>query len=245
MILYPIKKGILVQPFGANAEFYSQNYGIKAHNGIDIVSFHGDSILCSEDGLVVKIWNTIDSSITHGFGVYVLGNSFDMNGCQTLYIYWHTMSDLQCAVNQSVKQGDTLAFEGQSGGVYVAGVKVPDSQIGVAPFPGTHLHWGNIKVKKVPETKGQVLANQDGSAYKTPDGFFLEFQNYDNGFRGCVDPMLNDIIYYPDWITQQVIAIAGETNDIAVQLPEPQKSSLLMLIASFLDKLLTWRRSIQ
>ena len=212
-VLFPIKKGVISQNFGENAEFYKERFGVSFHNGTDIVSYHGDTILCPEDGKIVRTFDIYTGSVTAGFGLYLLGEP-DANGEANLHILWHTMSNLQCGVGYKVKQGDVLAYEGASGQVYVNMQPVPDDKKGVSPFPGTHLHWGKQRViMTAPE--------------------FYTILNPDNGVRGCIDPMKSDIIYYGEWLLNKV---AQETPPPPILPLEPEKEE----VVSWLTAVTQW-----
>jgi len=213
MILFPIKNGKIVQGYGENVEFYKQRFGLTGgHNGIDIVSFHGDDLLCAEDGFVYKIYNISSGSVTKGFGVCILTNPNE-NGIVTEWVYWHTMSNIQVKEEDKVKQGQLLAFEGDSGYVYTNGQPVPDSQKGIPPYPGTHLHWGKRFCKKTLNPTGIVLAINEFSvgtvpellSYKDNDGYYYEILNINNGCYGFVNPMSdgNPPLNYDAWMANQ------------------------------------------
>lgn len=244
--LFPVRQGFISQGFGMNVQFYKDRFGITGgHNGTDIVSqpiAHGDLLFASKDGVVVRAYDLSHGSITAGFGLWLLCDP-DENGICDVFIYWHTMSNLKCVEGERVKQGDILAYEGDSGSVFVDMQPVPDEAKGLPPYPGTHLHWGKFQVKKtkVSEISGKTLLTQlDGQPYYGPDGDYFEWLNFNDGMRGCVDPMLTDIIHYDQWLLEQVNTV-GEA--IAVVAPTVTPEQIAPVTNAF-AKLVNWILSI-
>lgn len=243
MILNPVEKGKITQPFGVNGKFYLANFGVVGHNGVDIVSFHGDKIYAPEDGIVFKVYDLTHGSVTKGFGVHLITKP--INGLCRVHILWHMMSNLCVKDGDEVKQGDILGYEGASGAVFENGVAVPDDKKGVPPYPGTHCHWGELIVKQtIQPSLNFCLAGMGGKQYQDSEGFFYEIQNYANGFRGCVDPMTPDVVDYDVWLTQKAVETAIVATNLIPEIPEPQKTTLgqaiinlLLKVASFLEKL--------
>ncbi len=65
-LYYPHNPHYIFQKFGETAflQYYKDNgINFKGHNGLDIVSNHGDPIYASHDG---EAWYEIDSSQGHG-----------------------------------------------------------------------------------------------------------------------------------------------------------------------------------
>ncbi len=235
-ILYPIKNGVITQKYGANVDFYKQRFGVNGHNGIDIVSFHGDSLFCPEDSVVVRVYGSKAGSVSGGFGLYLLGNPDENQECN-LWVLWHTMSNICVSFNQEVKQGDVVAYEGASGQVYVNMNPVPDADKGNPPYPGTHLHWGNMRVKTNPFPNITSVSDINRISFEH-NGMFFDILNQDNGFRGCVDPLLSDIIYFDDWKKQKISQTITEALVVVQQLPQEQQVSVLQKIIEFLKNII-------
>ena len=242
--LFPTQNGLITQKFGENADFYFQRFGIKGgHNGIDIVEGHGTPIYSSQNGTVCRVYDMEHGSVTAGFGVYVLGES-DENGICDVFIYWHTMSNIPVTLGQKVQMGDVIAYMGDSGQVYTNMVAVPDSEKGIPPYPGTHLHWGKFQVKMtntINDVDGGkiVLTKNDGTAYQDELGNYYEWLNFENGMHGCVDPLLAPIIYYNQFIARKAAQISEQAANIIEKAPEEevskeQKITLLQKIINFL-----------
>lgn len=198
MILFPVRGGTISQKFGENPDFYKSRFGINGHNGVDIVSFHRDSLFACEDGTVFKVYDLKTGSVTKGFGLYLLGDS-DKDGVCNVWVYWHTMSNIKTKSGDRVKTGDIIAFEGASGQVYEDGVEVPDDKKGVFPYPGTHLHWGYMKAVRTKEVKNRALSDITGNVYWDKEGFAYEVLDYDNGTNGYVDPLTTNPEQYGIW----------------------------------------------
>ena len=237
-ILFPIKNGNVTQKFGESADFYLKRFGITGgHNGVDIVSFHGDSIYCPEDGTIVRTYDISHGSVTAGFGIWLVGNP-DENNESNIWILWHTMSNLNCIEGQKVKQGDVLAYEGDSGSVYTGGVQVPDSKKGLPPYPGTHLHWGKIKAKRVLESSNQCLANLQGVSYRDSDNYLYEIIDFNNGMRGCINPMDGNVISFNEWIDEKTVQTVQEAIPLIKQITGvDQREAWYQFLLDFLKKL--------
>jgi len=104
------------QDFGhvGQLQYQYEKWGLKGHNGVDIVIYSGDSIHASHDG-IVKI-QPIDSE--GGVGVDI----WNKEGYKTRY--WHLLN-VVAEDGQEVKQGDLIAYGDNTGF-----------------STGSHLHWG-------------------------------------------------------------------------------------------------------
>lgn len=252
--LFPVKNGTISQGYASTGDLdgktYLQTFGTATHGALDIVSFHGDSLYACEDMDCYKTWTLNDQSLaeglSHGFGARFISKP-DSNGVCREYVYWHTMSNLKVVRNQPVNQGDVIGFEGDSGQVYQGGVAVPDSQKGLPPYLGTHLHWGYRLVQQTKDNTqaGKYLADIQDVIYKDINGFYYKILNADNGNNGMLDPMGLDLIYYDEWEKEQIEAKAVSVVSQAVeviqndtQTPIPQKLSWLDVLLNFLKGLL-------
>src|SRR3990167_9034759 len=76
------------QLFGCGADFYKREFGLPAHNGLDITivdnkNGYGSPILAAHDGIVEKIVQDVPYA-TKGNGVYLLSEDGTFST-----IYWH------------------------------------------------------------------------------------------------------------------------------------------------------------
>lgn len=162
-LIYPINDPIITQKFGGNAEFYSDpKYGgIQGHNGIDFLTYHGQPVYATHDGLASY---QVDSSGGHGVVIY----SKDKHPYLTdeVYfktIYWHLcdpVAEPKYATKVStsglteVSTGDIIGYADNTGA-----------------STGDHLHFG-LK----PCTKDE-------------DKMIWYNVEQKNGYNGSIDPM--------------------------------------------------------
>jgi murein DD-endopeptidase MepM/ murein hydrolase activator NlpD len=105
---YPVDRWRISQLFGENlVDFYKQ-MGLKGHNGIDIVTYHGQPLRAPHDGIVM--YAGYDTS--GGLGIELRTKQrYDYNG-QTAYfktILWHLKTgSLLVKEGDEVKAGDLI-----------------------------------------------------------------------------------------------------------------------------------------
>ena len=162
---YP--KGSVTQWFGENPDLY-RRWGLKYHNGIDIVAPHGSPMFAVEDARVVAV--KTDSG---GYGKHVrirsLKKRADTYRCWT---YGHC-SAIHVKEGQIVRAGEHIADMGNTG--FVVSGNTPWWKHN--PYAGTHLHLGLRLLKEDPR----------GWSYRG-DNIKYNVQDYDNGVKGAVDP---------------------------------------------------------
>ncbi len=166
---YP--KGTITQYFGENPKMYAR-FGLKAHNGIDIVAEWDSPIFAVESGTIVEVKREPD-----GFGrnIRLLGK--EKKGVCNLWVYGHC-EQLLVEPGDVVKAGQKIGTMGNTG--FVVSTQYASTWWGATPaqrHPGTHLHLGLRKV--VLDTKG----------FKYSAGPKIRVLNYDNGMKGSVDPI--------------------------------------------------------
>jgi murein DD-endopeptidase MepM/ murein hydrolase activator NlpD len=160
-------KGSITQWFGENAYIYKP-WGLKAHNGIDIVAPHGTPLLAVEDAEVVSVKTNPD-----GYGKYiVLMSKTHVSGNYRLWVYGQ-MSKIHVTVGEEVKAGDVVGLMGNTG--FVISGATPFWKTN--PYAGTHLHLG-LRI---------VTKNIVGWRYHTGMDK-IQVENYDNGYKGSIDP---------------------------------------------------------
>ena len=83
---WPEKNTVVTQEFGENYDFYMRNFGVPGHNGIDMTSGYGSSILAAADGVAYK---------TGDDGQYLSWCNGPANGVRVEHenglvtLYWH------------------------------------------------------------------------------------------------------------------------------------------------------------
>lgn len=177
-MIKPIKKlkilkypdGDITQWFGENPQLYSQ-FSLAGHNGIDIVRPHGEVMYAIEDAIVVDTKDTPD-----GYGIHIrlIGDQANSKGELREWTYGHC-SRLLVKLGDRVKAGQAIALMGNTG--FVVSGNTPFWKNN--PYAGTHLHLGLRYVKK-PKRGGWQYPGSDVR---------YSVVNYDNGYKGAVDPV--------------------------------------------------------
>lgn len=105
-LFYPVKPMFVNQVFGANANAYYAQAGLKGHAGIDFMAKHGQKIYASHDGIC---YPEIDSHGGNGVVLKSLDKSYQS-------IYWHLIDDDAVVhTGQTVKAGDLLGYADSTG----------------------------------------------------------------------------------------------------------------------------------
>jgi len=164
--------GNITQKWADNPRLYAQWFGQKddlslaacGHSGIDIVTFHGDSIYACHDGKVSGI--RTDRNSLGGLTVYVVSylyNGEDKYEGQRFYsitAYAH-LDKILVKVGDPIKAGETiLGTEGNTG--FVISGSTP--YWGNAPAgAGTHLHlsWYERNEDKTPRFPNCMANSSD------------------------------------------------------------------------------------
>lgn len=177
-------------PYDRDRCSISQAFGAD-HDGWDIVPNYKRS-----DGLPADCYpvfsgravSVADTSTSKGKGIKVLTEIWPdlkdylaskgvMNARQLTVLYWHLLDVID--VDGQVDQGTSVGITGNTGNVWSHGKPVPDSEKGVPPYRGLHLHLEtyvdgrpidpdiifNYKPKRMNQTK--VVLSKDGhTVYK-------------------------------------------------------------------------------
>jgi len=163
--------GDVTQWFGENPALYAQ-FGLKGHNGIDLVRPHGEPLFAIEDADVVSV---VNDPLGYGKNVRIVSKTPDSKGLCNEWVYGHN-SQNHVKVGDVVSAGQHIADMGNTG--FVVSNSTGNGFWKTNPFAGTHVHLGLRKVKRV-KSGGFTYA---GSTIR------LSVQNYDNGFKGSIDP---------------------------------------------------------
>lgn len=138
MISKPYKSAKLSDisnPFGANPQWYN---GIP-HTGTDWVSYYGTPLVAPEDCLIDNI--ITDENVSEDLAPLARGYGIIMKGISgKFHLYWHCQPVFPVGLGQQVKQGEIVAFMGNSGFVMRGGVVIPIEIRSNPPYPGTHVH---------------------------------------------------------------------------------------------------------
>lgn len=167
---YPIKncinkyypEGSFTQYFGENPDLYKY-LDLAGHNGIDIIAPYGEPILAPCDLVIGEIKNTPEG---YGRHIRAIGSGYE-------WTFGH-LSEISCELGQFVKEGDVIGKMGNSG--FVVSGSTPYWKYN--PYAGTHLH---LTIRKL---------GKNGDPYVIYNNTTYPIANYENGYKGAIDPML-------------------------------------------------------
>lgn len=115
-LYYPVKPFSVNQPFGANANAFYAQQGMKGHNGLDLFAKHGQPVYAACGG---TCWPEVDDH--GGNGVLIRTDKFQ-------YVYWHLIQDDAVVhTGQVVEAGDLIGYADNTG-----------------TSTGDHLHFGVV-----------------------------------------------------------------------------------------------------
>ncbi|MCX6713952.1 MAG: peptidoglycan DD-metalloendopeptidase family protein [Candidatus Vogelbacteria bacterium] len=109
---WPLNKIIITQYFG-NTDFATRNPGVyngNGHPGVDFGTPTGSIVKSAADGKVIGIGNTDNTCQGASYGKWILIEH--NNGLSTLYGH---LSLIKVTEGQTVSQGDTIAYSGNTG----------------------------------------------------------------------------------------------------------------------------------
>lgn len=163
---YP--NGSVTQWYGENPEIY-RLWGMKAHNGIDIVAPWGTPLYAIEAGVIVD-----HKDDPKGFGKHIrLRSKQAVNGLYREWTYGH-LSEISVEPGQVVKEGQMVGKMGNTG--FVISGATPFWEYN--PYAGVHTHF-QLRLLRPSKT-----------GWRYPyDTLKVDVENYDNGYKGAVDPM--------------------------------------------------------
>lgn len=199
--LYRYPYGDVLQGFGENPALYKQHtsLGIQGHNGVDLYQPYGTHLLAVCDGTIAEI-----NENPQGYGQHIRMISQWVGGECYEITYGH-LSKIKSYLKPGDKvfAGEYLGDCGNSGFVVSAGVPYwggsnPDKG-------GTHLHFG-IREFSLSDT-GWMTTYSTGNYY---------VKNYDNGFRGAIDPMP----FFKDEIEKQAQSVIELAKKIINQVKQ-------------------------
>jgi hypothetical protein len=168
--------------------------GLVGHTGIDIACGYGTPIEALIGGLVYTTY-PIEHPASDGYtAVFTI--------CETPlevfeFSYGH-VSEIDCAIGQTVNKGDVIAKEGNHGTVYAGNTLITLAMQAAGDHDGHHRHYQKRPVIKTKTLNGQALSTAQGT-YRDEDGNYYQVYDYKNGFNGCVDwtlPLFNRDLSY-------------------------------------------------
>ena len=208
----------IAQKFGGNANTYYSENGLKGHPGIDFFQGYDRSITASHDALVYSVMNKDNPVLSKYRAVCTI---FQDNGKWYELIYGHC-NKIYVKPGDVVRAGDLLASIGNTGDVYSKGLPVEEDERDKPPYPGNHLHWQLRELMRVTSTEatGQYITGAASVPYRDSEGYYFLIPNFQNGYRGCVDPLpylyslslIQKISYFIKIVSRLAAVAKGRTS---------------------------------
>lgn len=175
----------LAQTFGANSNPNYAKAGLWGHPGIDEYCGYGTPIHSIYDGIVTLLWQPYYAA--DGFtAVNILVD--DGTEC----FEWQ-VGHLTPAVQdgQSIHKGDLIGYEANHGPVYSGNRLITIAEQKAGNQEGAHRHYQKRPCMPVmPSSGGQLISKSNGGQYRDQGGFYYQEFDSNNGYNGCVDPLL-------------------------------------------------------
>lgn len=180
-IYYPYRlKPTLTQGFSQNKNTYYAEGGLIGHTGLDFWQLHGSEILCGVEGQVFSIINQDNPDLMKYRAVFTL---VEVDGISYEVSYGH-LGEIYCKVGDTLKIGDKIGTQSNTGDVASGGVKVTRQMKEAGSTAGSHLHFQVRLLRKVDKKeKGKKYL------FQKINGSYYEIPLYNNGLNGCIDPM--------------------------------------------------------
>lgn len=189
-IEWPSDSHTIAQHFGDNANPLYSGQGLKGHPGLDIDAPYDSPIYdCTKgQGFIYKIFHHNDPILMDYRAVCEL---LELDDCVLEITYGHC-NKTDCPLGK-VSYRQVVATVGNTGEVYSGDHLVTEAEKESGSVLGRHIH---LQLRKCQKVSGSVdpnkfyLANLDNTAFRDSKGFIYEIPEYNNGYNGCIDPLL-------------------------------------------------------
>lgn len=224
------------QRFGQNLDGAYAAQGLLGHPGIDFgdISYWGRPIPCAIDGSIVS---AILSQYNPNLEAYRAVNSIVEADGQFYEIQYGHISTTDVKVGDILREGQTVAYVGNTGDVYVGtpAALVSDAQKQAGNHAGAHVHFQVRLIGREPATgptdPHKVYLN-DGSGELIVGGYRYYQINPLNGYNSCIDPMpLFEADDLSQTIKQEITVLKNQDDPVIRQ-------SLTQLLIAQAKKLL-------
>lgn len=191
MKLYiPFKQWWITQHFGQNGNTYYSEAGLAGHTGVDIAGMGTDhTIYAATDSYVFSHQNRDNPDLMRYRAVYTL---IEDSGIFYELSYGH-VSDIYAEIGTSLKRGDRIALESNTGDVASNGKKITLQEKLNGSNAGRHLHLQLRLVEPVEKRKSGKVYLKDGNGYFKKDGMYFERQDIP-AYADCTD-LLPFLVY--------------------------------------------------
>lgn len=200
--------GDITQWYGENPELYS-SMGINGHSGIDIVRPWGEHLFSPEDGVIVSVK---DDPNGYGKNVFIVNKQGSRE-----WVFGHNSENI-------VKQGDIvqagqhIANMGNTG--FVVSNSTGNGFWDHNPYTGTHCHFAYREI---------YIDNENGWSWPNSKTKY-SVKNYDNGYKGRLDPVE---LYWPHKLKSRKLAMIAsahqsETNKFDISPSALYASAVIM-----------------
>ena len=178
---YPYSKFVKTQGFGQNATSTYKTSGWLGHTGTDFSAGFGAKVYACIGGYVHEVSNKENPNPERGRAVKVL---YEESGV-CYEIGYHHLDHIEVEKGQTIKTGDFIGTEGNTGNVYSSGQRVTKEMRLNGSKAGSHLH---LEIKLLKKKKKKEVGKTYLKNGVDIDKFYYEIVEYKNGYAGCIDP---------------------------------------------------------
>lgn len=239
-IYLPYPKSTITQRFGANANpFYAQD-GLKGHPAYDWGVPYGTPVPnCTANAYCYSVMHKGDPVLMDYraafFIVKDLVNTYEIS-------YGH-LSEITAEVGKTYQVGEMIGRVGNTGPVYAGTHYVTETEKDAGSHAGAHLHGPQVRpvtlVRHIDYAKPYLM---DATGfYKDEDSRYYEIVNYENGYNGCISlaPFSTETLAMPlDASVTEEIALAlpkvQEVVNALPSVPQGQRGPILSALSNFL-----------
>lgn len=232
----------MIAPFANNSnyrltsKFGKRNLGngIETHNGIDFVSYYSKKVIAVDEGIVT-------STITNSYNMdksNVRGNLVKVKNSKGYTLYYQHLESVSVNVGDTIKIGDVLGIEGNTGRVWSANggtgihlhfeVRDPDN---IAINPADLYDIYNVVGDYSPsdpferETSDNDYVEEKENQDNVPDTKQESDIQYTSELNGKYEPIYPDLTSSPKILTKQYNKTIDVSNKLNVSEVKPKENN--------------------
>ena len=232
------KKCRITQGFEDNATSVYKEDGRLGHGAIDYQCGYGTPVFCDNTSFVYKVFKPLQLK-SNWVGVYMLVSTDDKD------VFYENgighFSKVLVEEGTLISENTLVGEEGNSGQVFSgsAGRFITVAEQLAGDKRGAHTHEWYRKVKRTQDRPKYRLRKASGGSYIDEDGYYYEILDFDNGYKGMVDPM--QFVDHSDPLQEKkekLKELSGFLGDlVALLLLIKQRSRLEFLLPAIQDKI--------